>query len=573
MNRQENIKKMYEQAKLDTIIEKDKAVLEKMKEIYLQQSKAESKPVKLSIWSIIMKSKITKLAAAAVLIIGVLFINSRNGGFIDGSSLALGQTIEKMKEMPWIHFKTTTIENDENITESWFGLESKTFASKQYMESKLLFMNSKENTEYTYKENDGVIYYSKIDSRVRDDDYVPDSAFEPVKEMMNYINKYAFKITRKTTTLENREVEIIAAAGIADEENIFDKLELTRDIRENLLLRVKMDYKDVPEYQLSKMPEEVRKQWINSRKDTITTFDYPETGPGSIYELGVPANAKIITSTIPEEIQEIILKLNSLRETSLTRYVAIAISGDSDNLPTSSEGLRNAAFFSPNDKSIYITWRRGDLERRFSQGYFQASEILPTREDILNNIESWAEKINPVREYIYRNNGENQFRQYYFELNGNTVLQNEKTISKFLIYEADESIIENCWPKITVPRQVAMKWSLEYLNGKDNDQLIVISRQLDTVIGKWYINPGKNFICQKYERYNSDGTITNCKEILEYAATESGQIYPRKIQMTKYNQKNNQLVQEVATKIIYLKENPEYPDWIFDPKSLPESDQ
>ena len=75
MNRQENIKKLYEQAKLDTLAERDKNVLEKMKQIYLQDSKTETKTVESSVWKIIMKSKITKFAAAAVVIFMLILIN------------------------------------------------------------------------------------------------------------------------------------------------------------------------------------------------------------------------------------------------------------------------------------------------------------------------------------------------------------------------------------------------------------------------------------------------------------------------------------------------------------------
>ncbi len=66
MNGQENIKKIYEQAKLDTVVERDKAVLEKMKDIYLQESKAGPKTPELSVWRKFMLTK-TKYKVAALL--------------------------------------------------------------------------------------------------------------------------------------------------------------------------------------------------------------------------------------------------------------------------------------------------------------------------------------------------------------------------------------------------------------------------------------------------------------------------------------------------------------------------
>ena len=66
MNQAEKIKKLYEQAALDTLAGKDKAVLEKMKEIYLQESKAKTNPAELSIWRKFMLSK-SKYKVAALL--------------------------------------------------------------------------------------------------------------------------------------------------------------------------------------------------------------------------------------------------------------------------------------------------------------------------------------------------------------------------------------------------------------------------------------------------------------------------------------------------------------------------
>jgi hypothetical protein len=98
VNQADDIKKIYGQAKIDTLGNKDKAVLEKMKEIYLQESKAELKTAELSIWRIIMQSRITKLAAAAVIIIAVLIGVHYLGGSIDGASVAWAQVVEQISK-------------------------------------------------------------------------------------------------------------------------------------------------------------------------------------------------------------------------------------------------------------------------------------------------------------------------------------------------------------------------------------------------------------------------------------------------------------------------------------------
>jgi outer membrane lipoprotein-sorting protein len=69
MKQADDIKRRYEQAKIDTLSSRDKAVLDKMKEVFLQESKAQPEKVEPSVWRIIMKTKMFKVAAAAVIII------------------------------------------------------------------------------------------------------------------------------------------------------------------------------------------------------------------------------------------------------------------------------------------------------------------------------------------------------------------------------------------------------------------------------------------------------------------------------------------------------------------------
>jgi hypothetical protein len=72
MKQADDIKRIYEQAKIDTLSSADKAVLEKMKEVFLQESKAQPEKAEPYVWRIIMKSPITKLAAAAVIMIAAI---------------------------------------------------------------------------------------------------------------------------------------------------------------------------------------------------------------------------------------------------------------------------------------------------------------------------------------------------------------------------------------------------------------------------------------------------------------------------------------------------------------------
>ena len=51
-----------------------------------------------NIWRIIMKSKITKLATAAVIIIAVMFGINQFGGSIDGATVAWAELVERVEQ-------------------------------------------------------------------------------------------------------------------------------------------------------------------------------------------------------------------------------------------------------------------------------------------------------------------------------------------------------------------------------------------------------------------------------------------------------------------------------------------
>ncbi|NQV32600.1 MAG: hypothetical protein HQ515_07905, partial [Phycisphaeraceae bacterium] len=75
-------------------------------------------------WRKIMRSHITRIAAAAVLLITACIIIHQSGSSIDGTSVVFAKMTENMKEMPWVH---VVIEEERNEAhskhEAWFCFE------------------------------------------------------------------------------------------------------------------------------------------------------------------------------------------------------------------------------------------------------------------------------------------------------------------------------------------------------------------------------------------------------------------------------------------------------------------
>ena len=83
-----------------------------------------SKPgLRPEIWRIIMTSKMTKFAVAAVIIIAVLVGMNQFGGSIDGTSIALADVAERIEQVKNAVFKQTTIvSSKDNITKTFESL-------------------------------------------------------------------------------------------------------------------------------------------------------------------------------------------------------------------------------------------------------------------------------------------------------------------------------------------------------------------------------------------------------------------------------------------------------------------
>jgi len=92
----ENIGKLIKKLHTAASAELDKKVYSEISKALAEDKK--SAAVGPSVWRIIMKSKLTKLAAPAVVIVAVLIGVNRFGGSIDVASVALGNVLERIEQ-------------------------------------------------------------------------------------------------------------------------------------------------------------------------------------------------------------------------------------------------------------------------------------------------------------------------------------------------------------------------------------------------------------------------------------------------------------------------------------------
>ena len=235
-----------------------------------------------------IRSPATKLAAAAVVVVGIVTIAHHFTGSFGGSSVAAGrviedvnQVIENMNKMPWVVMRTK--ERQVVIIEEWFCFE-RDYWIADIPGGDVVSYNYAEGKKYDYDRRSGAL---TIDSLKGQDSYalmssprgILDRLFERV---IDKATKPKTKIVREIGRYKGIDVEILKMAyssyGRRHRTNLYI------DTKRRVL--VKTTGGDVTD-------PGGEEEFIYEEE-----FDYPETGPADIYALGIPSTASVIDKTV-----------------------------------------------------------------------------------------------------------------------------------------------------------------------------------------------------------------------------------------------------------------------------------
>jgi len=259
--------------------EPDKQFLEKLRERSASEfvvhsahgNKKVVKTINISKWRTIMKSRITKIAAAAVIIIGVIIGIHHSGGSIDPASVALARATEAMKRVDWIHIK---IPPEEQIwIEEWINYDLQIHIRK-YADDKIVFENYEAKTEdnelgleYVYDPKTNSISINPSSGRIVEVPFL-------WQEQLDYFAKIqpVTAISSYKSRLKGRNIVIYTV------------------LRNSRLSEVVVDEKtDLPVLRNSKVLDKNG----NVIGQDSAIFEYPHEGPVTIYDVGAPKSAKV----------------------------------------------------------------------------------------------------------------------------------------------------------------------------------------------------------------------------------------------------------------------------------------
>jgi len=276
----EDINKLIKKLRYKAGAETHDRILDNVMQALDKSEKQKAGATAPNIWRRIMKSPVTKLAAAAVIIIAVLigvFIGlNQFGGSIE--AVALGQVIEAMKKVNWMHVVAREKDSG-SIDEAWLSFESK-INIKKNENGRIKYTDYRKNKRYVYDPAKQTIYVYDVSG----ENFALGTAgpLQLFEELLRMERDKGAKITRrKDGKTEIWETVTPHEGNVTAEGRVFINIE--KSLPMAMQLKVTSNGKII--------------------QDLDVRFEYPQKGPEDIYELGAPKSAVVVEGKPPSELK------------------------------------------------------------------------------------------------------------------------------------------------------------------------------------------------------------------------------------------------------------------------------
>jgi hypothetical protein len=162
------------------------------------------------IWRIIMKSNITKLATAAVIIIAIMLGMYALTGSFDGTSITMAQVREAMDNVDWMQLiAKSEIKKDTNIV--WYSFARKV----EIVNAKpgISYSDFKSKKDLFWRRDSEYIYESPIETK--EFAYGTSGPFEMIDKTLSLAQaEHGKDIVKEIGTYQNQKVEIWTASHV-----------------------------------------------------------------------------------------------------------------------------------------------------------------------------------------------------------------------------------------------------------------------------------------------------------------------------------------------------------------------
>ena len=231
--------------------------------------KNENIPAKPVLWRIIMKSNITKLAAAAVIIVAVVLSISLWDKSLP-TAYAIDQTIEAMRNVSTVHCFINTFTGER--MELWSKVNPETGENEYfYMDGPDTIVISSPDETYMYKESQNVVIHLKGGGHVVSDIHL--GRF--IEDMVDAAKSINGKVQIKSLDIDGEKPAILLVIE-TDEMILESKVDSETKLPMSMIMKPKGDPK----------PGQIGQ--------SIEDFSFNEPLPEGIFNFEIPEGAQVI---------------------------------------------------------------------------------------------------------------------------------------------------------------------------------------------------------------------------------------------------------------------------------------
>ncbi|KPK41121.1 MAG: hypothetical protein AMJ65_10085 [Phycisphaerae bacterium SG8_4] len=568
-----NVNRFFKNAAIDTNPKMDEAVLDKVLTAHEKTKNTMSALAQPALRRQIMKSPITRLAAAAIVITVALIGINQFGGSIDGANVAFGRIKQAVENVPWVH----SVNSNSNCSdEGWLSFVQQIEINKK-TDGKVTYTDYRKKVKYVYSPDTETITLSDISNKKFA--LGATDLFSLIEAYLDNERARGAELTRQNGLYHDMPVEILAITR--SENNWTEEIKIFLNTESYLPLAV-----------------EVESGNLNGESSYVgrVTFDYPESGPRDIYALGVPQSARIIDLLPEPDALEVLHTYQEYRDNAPSKYGAVVIFDTEGSVMVEEDVIGCATIIYSDEQRQY-----GEQYKIIGTPDEYAHQIGDTFESAMN----WCRRSDLAKPNVVDLfDGVYHYQTQYDEGDNRWSLQPREDCPGDERGNYLKVLRRKGWPGIVPKAENSPPHQIRIIEDHYSQKYglicIELLRQGANYGGRikamppirelYYLNPQKDYICQRLEHYRRrnapwqedsswlDGIdpdnvrpdATTITQVTEYGQTSYGQWYPKVVTSTIVGVREDSTPGVfTTTETIHLETAPEFPDRIFDPENLP----
>ena len=516
-----------------------------------------------------MKSRITKLAAAAMIIIGIILSMTLLDKTV-APAFGIDDVLAAMAKAEWMHMtweyaelNTGSEAVEQQIRESWSSVNPR----RDITIYKNGFVNFTESStgEVKYQKYDAETNVLTTRYRPASNNYSYTTIVDMILGDIAELEKKGAKVEHIDSVFDDNPAKIITVDTI-DDNGVHQEISIVVDVRTCL-----------PKCMTHLSEESGRSVTAN------IIFDYPKIGPTDIYQAGVPhdAEVKVIGHRLTPEFLEAIKPYRAARASLPKQLIVVEVANQNDN------------------RSVVSVIYTSGIKGRFEQLRYVRDDTPPDTNDF-ETILNWANSVKSNELAIQLNDGSTVYcvnRDY-----AGRWTSKEESTSRYGVGLVVAGLIHRGWPKIDVGKPVDNNYAIE--NGLLCIETMREPSFADTKLAEsgektlYYLDPEHDYICvrmesfrhpvpppwgnakvsamdfEPYDPYDIPSEPYLITEVVEFGQTQTGHWYPSQtITTNKQSWTDRGSGWEIREKTfdvrLYIDVNPHFPEGVFDPEKLP----